>query len=280
MRKRLILSGLLVLALLAAITPFALAENSDTDTSTNIVPIYIDNQPVEFTTDAILVDSTTYVPLRDFCMAMGAEDVSWDAEAGTATVTSQNLTITATVGQVYIEANGRYLYTPDGILMLDGRMMAPLRALSKAFDAVLAWNPDSHSVFLFPGSGAIIPGSEYYDETDLYWLSRIINGEARGECLDGKIAVGDVIMNRIASEEFPNTVYDVVFDKRYGVQFTPAYNGSIYLTPTDESVLAAKLVLDGSNTAGESMYFNYNSACWAARNRPYSMTIGNHLFYL
>jgi len=97
--------------------------------------------------------------------------------------------------------------------------------------------------------------------------------------LEGKIAVGNVVLNRVKSPTFPNSVRDVIFQRW---QFTPAENGTIYLEPNAESVIAAKLCLDGANTAGDSLYFvnpltSPNS--WASRYRPYVATIGAHAFY-
>lgn len=122
-----------------------------------------------------------------------------------------------------------------------------------------------------------------YSDDDLYWLSRIIYAEARGESYAGKVAVGNTVLNRVSSSEFPNTVAGVVFDTKYGVQYTPAANGTIYNTPDAESVNAAKDALNGVNYVGDSLYFyNHNTApnAWASKNRPYYTTIGNHTFHL
>ncbi len=125
-------------------------------------------------------------------------------------------------------------------------------------------------------------GSEY-SEADLYWLSRIIHAEAQGESYAGKVAVGNTILNRVKSSEFPNTVKSVIFDSKYGIQYTPVANGAIYNTPDQSSINAAKDALSGVNYVGSSMYF-YNprtaSNSWASKNRPYYTTIGNHKFHL
>ncbi len=122
-----------------------------------------------------------------------------------------------------------------------------------------------------------------YSETDLYWLSRIIHAEAEGESHAGKVAVGNTILNRVKSSEFPNTVKGVIFDSKYGIQYTPVANGRIYNTPDKNSIHAAKDALSGVNYVGKSMYF-YNprtaSSSWIAKNRPYYTTIGNHKFHL
>jgi N-acetylmuramoyl-L-alanine amidase len=278
MKMRFLLSVILVLTILAAVTPLSRALDPDTGNQPEGIPVYIDGQLADFKVTPFILQSATYVPLREFSTAMGASSVFWNS--GTANVFAPSLAISATVGNIYLEANGRYLFVPNSCLLIDGNVMVPIRTLAKAFDASLYWNETQRAIYIVKGSGAIQSGSSFYNETDLYWMSRIINAEARGESLSGKIAVGGVVMNRIVSTQFPDTVYDVIFDNQYGVQFTPAYSGAIYNTPSDECVLAAKIVLDGGNTAGDSLYFSSSSkSCWAARSRPFSMTIGNHSFY-
>ena len=89
----------------------------------------------------------------------------------------------------------------------------------------------------------------------MYWLSRIICAEAGGESLAGQVAVGNVVLNRVDSDEFPNTIHEVIFDRKHAVQFEPVSNGTVYNEPTETSVQAAKLALQGVNTAGKSLYF-------------------------
>ena len=73
--------------------------------------------------------------------------------------------------------------------------------------------------------------------------------------MTGQIAVGNVVLNRVAAKEFPNTIPAVIFDRKHDVQFTPVSNGTVYLPPTAKSVEAAKRVLNGENTAGKALYF-------------------------
>ena len=277
MKKRLLLSGLVLLAL-AAFTPLAQAIDIDSDTPPPVAAVRIDGQAAEFKVPLYVQNSATYVSLREFSEAMGAESVVWDD--GTVTVAAPNLAIMVTVDDMYLAANGRYLFIPDRCQLVSGRVMVPIRVLCKAFDASVTWDETTKTVLVTKGSGAITPGSVYYDETDLYWMSRIIYAEAGCESLTGKIAVGGVIMNRLRSPDFPKTVYDIIFDRRFGtIQFTPVYSGTIYNTPTEECIIAAKIALDGGNTAGDSLYFAATTNCWAGRNRPLSMSIGNHYFY-
>ena len=85
----------------------------------------------------------------------------------------------------------------------------------------------------------LAPASKFYRPDEVLWLSRIIIAESRGESLLGQIAVGNVVLNRVKSRDFPNTIYGVIFDRKYGVQFTPVANGTIYNTPGYTETLAA-----------------------------------------
>jgi len=124
----------------------------------------------------------------------------------------------------------------------------------------------------------------YTDYNDaVYWLSRIIEAEAAGESLKGKVAVGEVILNRVRSDEFPDTIWKVIFDTKFGIQFEPVANGTIYNTPSAESIKAAKMALDGSNYVGDCLYFlnpRIAESNWISKNRVHYTTIGNHEFYL
>jgi len=226
-----------------------------------------------------LINDRTYVPLRTVAQLLDpAAEVSWNN--GTARVTTDDLELTATVGQKWLQANGRYFYLPDGVRLVDNRVMVHVRALADAMGGSVNWDARSRAVEVTAGSGS--PAAPSYSENDLYWLSRIISAESQGEPLEGKLAVGSVVLNRVASDEFPDTIYDVIFDDKWGIQFTPVANGTIYHAPTQESVQAAKLCLEGVRTAGNSLYFMnpaQSTNFWVMNNRPYVTTIGCHSFY-
>lgn len=122
-----------------------------------------------------------------------------------------------------------------------------------------------------------------YTQNDLYWLSRIVHAEAEGESYQGKVAVANTILNRVKHKEYPNTIYGVIFDKKFGIQYSPTADGRIYNTPNTDSIRAAKSALEGYNNVGNSMYF-YNPkkafGSWIKNNRKFYVTIGNHNFHL
>ncbi|NCB73992.1 MAG: copper amine oxidase [Clostridia bacterium] len=263
-----ILSAFLILGLLLSFTPRTLALSLELDGSAQNV-------------NATLYNGTTYVPLRAVSKLMCPDAlVSW--ENNTAYVRTAKLTISVTPWSYYIDANGRKLFLKDGVRLVNGTTMVAVRVLAKALGASVSWNASTQRVSLTSGSGSLISGDEYYDADSLYWLSRIINAESGGESLLGKIAVGNVILNRVASPDFPDSIYDVIFDRTGGVQFTPVANGTIYNKPSEESVLAAKLCLDGASVAGNSLFFlnpTTATSTWITRTRTYVATFGNHKFY-
>jgi len=122
------------------------------------------------------------------------------------------------------------------------------------------------------------------EEGDIYWLARIIEAEAGGESYQGKLAVGNVIMNRVKSKDFPDTVYKVIFEYYQGIpQFSPVADGTIYNTPSADSMKAARESYDGTKRpVGNALYF-FNPAkaagTWIVKNRAYVTTIGGHAFY-
>lgn len=119
--------------------------------------------------------------------------------------------------------------------------------------------------------------------TDLYWLSRIIHAEAEAEPYQGKVAVGNVILNRVSSKDFPNTVKGVIFEYyKHIPQFSPVANGTIYNDPSTASIQAAKDALNGSRPVANSTYFFNPSKAegkWIVENKIYFKRIGNHVFY-
>ena len=222
--------------------------------------------------------NTTYVPLRAVAEALRPDAaVAWERDR--AVVRADGLQLTARPGDAYIAANGRALSAPLGVRLEAGRTLVPVRPLAEAMGASVYWDRATGAVSVTGGTAGAVPEA---DSGELYWLSRIISAESRGEPLEGQIAVGNVVLNRVASPDFPDTVYGVIFDDRWGGQFAPVRNGTIYHEPSARSVEAARLCLSGVNVAGESLYFLAPALAtnhWIMENRTHVVTIGSHWFY-
>lgn len=217
------------------------------------------------------------------------------------TVNGESLTLLAQPGSQYMYVNGQSVYVPNGIKIKNGYTMAPIEQLAAVFSGSSVgydWSLNAYTVTtgawlagsaqtapaataVQPAAGAQTAGSYqpsgWYDPQTLDLIARVINAEAGSMSLEGKVSVGNVIMNRVASPEFPNTVYGVLYQRN---QFTVVNYASFQRTPSEESVLAAKMAMDGVNYVPGAMFYNVaGMRSWASRNRPFLMSFAGHDFY-
>ncbi len=120
-------------------------------------------------------------------------------------------------------------------------------------------------------------GSSSSNSSDVNLLARAIYGEARGEPYVGQVAVAAVILNRVKSSQFPNTISGVIYQSG---AFDAVSDGQINLTPDSTAKKAAQDALNGWDpTYGAIYYFNPSTATnkwiWS---RPMTVTIGKHRF--
>ena len=208
-------------------------------------------------------------------------EYSYDSKSKTSIMRLSGLTVSATDGNYAVMANDRPLFamTPT-VIMSDGRMYIPAEAFAKATGLLLSF--DGGRVNLSGSLKPLAAASKYYREDEVFWLARIIHAESSGESLIGKIAVGNVVLNRVRSAYYPNTIYGVIFDRKYGVQFSPISNGAIYNTPSYASYLAAKICLEGFDLSEGAFFFlrpEHSTSSWIPDSREYVFTIGKHDFY-
>jgi N-acetylmuramoyl-L-alanine amidase len=219
-------------------------------------------------------NGSTYVPLRSLLNALGDWEIRWDADTREVVASSQGCQLTASPADNTVTVNGKTLYGP--VSLRSGTTYVPLRLVTEALDGTAQWDP-------YLDGAAVTSAESAYDAIDLYWLSHIIYAESGAESMEGQIAVGNVVLNRVASSSFPNSVPQVVFDRKNGVQLEPVSNGTIYKTPSAASVEAAKRALDGERPVGQALYFfapALSQGLWITANRTYLQTIGCHRFYL
>ena len=127
------------------------------------------------------------------------------------------------------------------------------------------------------GNSSSSNSSSSTNSSDLNLLSRLVYGEARGEPYTGQVAVAAVVLNRVRSSSFPNTIAGVIYQSG---AFDVVSDGQINLTPNDTAKKAAQDALNGWDpTNGAIYYFNPSTATnkwiWS---RPMTVTIGKHRF--
>ena len=270
----------LLVALLMALSLFTIPVSA----RFSAISVYIRGQELVCEPMVRRIDDLTYVPLRAFVQELDENaEFSWSDEKQTAMVYSSGMEIKVKQDAKYIVANGRYLYLGGGTVRNEnGSLMLPIRPLGKAFGVEVDWDSERDCVLVTGAVKPIAPGWSFYNEESVYWLSHIVYSEAGCEPLEGQIAVAQVVLNRKACRLWPNTIYGVIFDDRAGVQFSPTANGSIYQEPSEESVIAAKMALDGADVVADCCYFlnpDISSDGWFERNCSYYTTIGSHKFY-
>ncbi|MFX4260661.1 cell wall hydrolase [Pelotomaculum propionicicum] len=158
-----------------------------------------------------------------------------------------------------------------------------------ALDELIKANQLKDSMIL-PGQTLLLPAEAAAAESrsrinlsteEMMLLARLIHAEARGESFEGQVAVGAVILNRLASPHFPKTIHDVVFQRsKHVYQFSPVGDGSINLEPDDRAVRAAIEAISGEDPSRGALFF-YNpdiSADKWIRTLPVITRIGNHVF--
>ena len=117
------------------------------------------------------------------------------------------------------------------------------------------------------------------EEKDLF--ARLVEAEAKGESYEGKVAVATVVLNRVDSSEFPNTVTEVINEVvGDAYAFSPVQNGEINNTASDESIRAVEEALTRQDRLNDCIYF-YNpeiaTDTWIT-TREVVKTVGNHVF--
>jgi len=118
-----------------------------------------------------------------------------------------------------------------------------------------------------------------YSSSESYLLAKCIYAEARGEPYTGQVAVGAVILNRVRSSKFPNTISGVIYQP---YAFTCVSDGQINLTPDDTAKRAAQDALNGWDPTGGCLYY-YNPATATSSwiwSRTVMLSIGKHNFAL
>lgn len=259
---------------------------------------------IRFTDDTLkniegkLISNTTYVALRSFLNSIGGYNIKWSQKDKIASAFSKNSSIVAQIGKYELIVNEVTVPMIAENKLINNTTYVPIRPLAQALGYEVAWNQSTKTVTLtrsyLDESGDSnhetlgtygqysAHADSYYDYEDLYWLSRIISAEARGESVEGMLAVGNVVMNRVNHKNYPDTIKGVIFDDKYGIQFTPVANGYVYKDPTDESIFAAKIILEGYRMNDEVIYFvdtKISPNSWVERNNTFVFKIGCHSFF-
>lgn len=280
MRKLALRRALALLLALCLLCP-GLAAAAD-DGGAQSVPVYIDGL---LSARAYVSGQAVFLPPEAVCAAARLS-MSWSEDNGTLTLSVPGAVLTGHKDDGYFEADGRYIYAPDGWLVKGDVLYLPSDAVERLFGVKINVSEKRDRLELSTDKLAVISGGANYYELNydaelLYWLPQIINAEAKFEPLAGQIGVGNVVMNRLSSPDFPDTIFEVIYDTEHTVQFEPISTGGIFQEPTEQATIAAYLCLEGYSTVGGSLYFvnpEFGSG-WFDSSLELVETIGHHNFY-
>ena len=227
---------------------------------------------------------TLYLSAADVCTLFAMPCRETLDESGY-TLRLSNWVFSAPAGEEVYTADGRYLYCPEGYRVIDGRVCFPAELIERLFALPLRF--DGQRVETDTSRFQLLRGGEDYYTThvhadDLFWMCHVIYSESHWEPLAGMIGVGNVVLNRVASEAFPSTIMAVVLDRENRIQFSPVENGDVVAEPDEIAVIAAYLVLEGYNTVGDSLFFvnpERGDDTWFRKALTPTVTIGHHHFY-
>jgi N-acetylmuramoyl-L-alanine amidase len=158
----------------------------------------------------------------------------------------------------------------DGVV---GKSTYKALGMTKSYEILV--NADANGGL---GSGSNTTGGlNGFSSSEVYLLAKTIYAEGRGEPYIGQVAIGAVVLNRIRSKDFPNTVSGVVYQKH---AFTAVSDGQINLTPNDTAMKAARDAINGWDPTGGALYY-YNPAVATSSwifDRQTVTVIGKHVF--
>jgi len=240
------------------------------------VTVKVNEQCIKMDTQPYIKNGRVYVAIRFVAEALGAK-VDWiedqnkviisknedeEAEDLNETVTDsvyadEKETIQLVIGSNELIAYGEKKQMDAVPEIVNGRAMVPIRFVSENLDCDVKWDELTYSV-LIKKEGITVPEelieNRWYTDEDLIWLARLVHVEVKGLSINGKVAVANVVLNRVKSPGFPNTIYDVIFADG---QFPPVKKaGFKELVPSRDCIIAAKMALHGINNVGDSLFFN------------------------
>lgn len=272
---------LLCLALAAALLISADAEQGDTE-----YRVYFDGL---LSCRGYELDGQVFIPVQALCRLAGTRlDIDGGTYDDVLYCSGNRLKLEIHSRDEYLNANGRYLYAPGGAREIDGRLCLASDTAARIFSCRAEVNEEELRVDIDTEALAIvIGGADHYaqlaEAEDYFWLARILYAEAGLQGVSGMLAVGQVVLNRVADERYPDRVFDVIFDRNGGQQFTPVEEGTVYYEPSELAKLVAYMCYEDYDLVGDSLYFVNPAAgnsSWFRDNKVYYTSVGPHDFYV
>ncbi|SHK08270.1 stalk domain-containing protein [Tepidibacter formicigenes] len=223
----------------------------------------------------ILIDDRVFVLARFVVEALNGK-ITWIDKTREIVIDYEGKNMKLTIGSDIAYINGKEYKLDLKPFIREGRTYIPLRFVSENLNCDVKWVQDTFTVDIRK-EGLEIAKEKFekrsYTDEDMLWIARIV--EVGNTSLESRIAIANVVLNRVKSNKFPNSVYEVIFQ---GKQFPPAHKESFKsLKPSNISSIAAKKALEGINNIEECLFFN--SRPFKSKSKDFYKKIDGEYFY-
>jgi hypothetical protein len=259
---------------------FVLSSNSMALELKNFISVKVNGNFITMDSLPYVKNDRLLISVRFISEALNAK-VNWIKAEGKVEIIKDEKIIELFPDSNLVKLNGKDVSLDVKCEISNNRTMVPVRFIAESLNCSIIWDKQTLSLLVYSDNTEIKPDfikKRSYSDDDIIWLSRIIYVEAKDLSSDGKLGVANVVLNRTKSDDFPNTVYDVIFDKTWCIQFPPAFKpGFKELIPTGECIVIAKMALEGINNIDNCLYFN--DVPFKSKQKDFYKKIDKQYFY-
>lgn len=228
------------------------------------IGMMINDSNIEIGESLIVEEETTFIETRKLVELMDAS-VEWNEELRTVVLNTETTEIIMSIDKTEVSYNGLPLEIEQKPFIKDGISYLPLKFIAQTLGCEVEWDEEKRAIILIKEDLIVDPKfikvTTNYTEEDVNLLAKIVTVETGDLPIEVKLAVANVVLNRVKSDNFPGTISKVIYQKGRYTQFPPAHKSSFKnLQPSSKSLEAAKRALDGENNIENCLYFN---------NRPF-----------
>ena len=242
------------------------------------VTLNINDQVIENNNEVIYRDGILYGQVASFAERFSI-DTMWLNVAKLYVLKFEDKVISYGFNTNEMRVGQKATTMPNPTKLENNRLYVPMQELEAQFDLESEWDATTFTYRLINKQISLDEGELaelLYTEDDILWLARIVDVETGDASVDKRIAVANVVLNRLKDARFPNTIYDVIFASG---QFPPAHkSGFNDLVPKEASIIAAKRALAGENNISTCLYFNYIPFSGKS-NDFYKKVEGDYFYY-
>lgn len=225
----------------------------------NFISVKVNNKCIDMDSMPYVQNNRTLVSVRFISEALNAK-VNWISKERKIEIINGPKTIQLFLDSKKALVNGKSYELDANVEISNNRTMVPVRFIAENLDCSVTWDKLTLSI-LINKENTEVPVSATkdrgYSDDEIIWLGRIVHVEGLDLSPEGKLAIANVILNRTKNDQFPKSIYEVIFDRNYCVQFPPAFKAGFKdLVPSGESIIAAKMALEGINNIDNCLYFN------------------------